>query len=276
VLPTSHALPRLLAALEKAGLGPEDVRWIIVTHAHLDHAAGAGALLAACPRATLVAHPRAAKHLVSPEKLIAGATAVYGAERFARLYGTIEPVPAERVRVLQDGESVALGDSTLTAWHTAGHANHHFVLDDPRIATVYTGDTFGLVYPPLQSHGRFALPSTSPSNFDAAEAKRSIAKVLSLGERFVCPTHFDAWEDSGAIAAQVVRFLDRAGTWVDAASRGDEAVEALTTRFAHAWRTAIAEEAPAFGPTENEWLDLDVELNAQGLAVAVDQRRRRP
>ena len=75
---TSHARPKLLAALEKAGRRVEDVRWVVVTHAHLDHAAGAGGLLAACPRATLLAHPRAAKHLINPEKLIKSATAVYG------------------------------------------------------------------------------------------------------------------------------------------------------------------------------------------------------
>src|SRR5581483_4349213 len=85
---TSHALPKLLDALARAGRRPEQVRWVVVTHAHLDHAAGAGALLEACPRATLLAHPRAAKHLVSPDKLVQSATAVYGAERFRALYGT--------------------------------------------------------------------------------------------------------------------------------------------------------------------------------------------
>ena len=143
---TSYATPRLLAALAAEGRRPEDVRWIVITHAHLDHAAGASALMAACPNATLLAHPRAARHMTSPQKLIDGATAVYGAERFKELYGSIEPIAASRVRALEDGESFALGDATLRVWHTAGHANHHFVVDDPCIDTVYTGDTFGLVY----------------------------------------------------------------------------------------------------------------------------------
>src|SRR5436305_1331356 len=86
---TSHALPRLLAALAAHGRKPEEVRYLVVTHAHLDHAAGASAVLAACPNATLLAHPRAAKNLIDPSKLIAGASHVYGEARFAKLYGTI-------------------------------------------------------------------------------------------------------------------------------------------------------------------------------------------
>jgi len=273
---TAHALPRLLAALAAQHKKREDVRWIFVTHAHLDHAAGASALLAACPNATLLAHPRTARHLIDPTKLVASATAVYGEERFRTLYGTVAPVPKERVRVLDDGESVDLGGARLTALHTAGHANHHFVVDDPATETVFTGDTFGLVYPALQKYGRFAIPSTSPTGFDASEARKSIDRVLSLGERFVCPTHFDAWEDAPVIGAQLRRFIDRADGWVEDAARGDEPVEAIQARFARAWREAIAEEAPRFGQEEYALLALDIELNAQGLAFAARARRHGP
>jgi glyoxylase-like metal-dependent hydrolase (beta-lactamase superfamily II) len=270
---TAHAVPRLLAALAREGKKPEDVRWVVVTHAHLDHAAGASALLAACPRATLLAHPRAAKNLIEPARLIEGATAVYGEARFRELYGTVSPIPKERVRVLDDGESFELGDAELTAWHTSGHAYHHFVVDDPATETVFTGDTFGLVYPALQRYGRFAIPSTSPTGFNALEALKSLDKVRALGERYVCPTHFDAYEDATAIAAQVGRFIDRAAAWVDEAARGDETVAAIEARFVTAWWSAIAEEAPQFGKDENDLLTLDVTLNAQGLAYAANARR---
>jgi glyoxylase-like metal-dependent hydrolase (beta-lactamase superfamily II) len=271
---TSHALPKLLAALAANGKRPEQVRWIVITHAHLDHAAGVSALVAACPNATVLAHPRAARHMIRPEKLVASATAVYGAERFRALYGTIAPVPEARVRALADGEGFPLGDATLTVFHTAGHANHHFVIDDPTLDTVYTGDTFGLVYPALQHAGRFAMPSTSPTNFDAPLARQSLDKVLSLGRRAVALTHFGAYEDATAIAAQLARFIDRAGSWVDEAALGSETVSEMTARFAHAWEAAIAEEAPHFGPAEKKFLALDVDLNAQGLAVVADAKRR--
>ncbi len=271
---TAHALPRLLAALAANGKKPEDVRWVVVTHAHLDHAAGAAALLGACPNATLLAHPRTAKHMVDPSKLVAGATEVYGEARFRELYGTIAPIPAARVRALADGESFELGGAKLTVWHTSGHAFHHFVVDDPAAETVYTGDTFGLVYPALQTKGRFALPSTSPTGFHAAEARASLKKVLSLGERFVCPTHYDAWEDGAEIARQVESFVDQAEGWVEEGSRTELDASALEARFAEAWRSAIAAAAPHFGEAEWKLLALDVELNAQGLAFAADSRRK--
>lgn len=271
---TAHALPRLLEALRASGREPGDVRWVVVTHAHLDHAAGASALLEACPNATLLAHPRAAKNLIAPERLIAGATAVYGEKRFQELYGTVTPIDEARVRSLADGESFELGGATLTAWHTSGHAFHHFVVDDPATDTVYTGDTFGLVYPALQKYGRFAIASTSPTGFDAAEAHKSLDKVLSLARRFVCPTHFDAYEDVGAIAERVRRFIGRADGWVREAAKGDEAVAAIEQRFASKWREAILEEAPRFGDAEMKLLALDIELNAQGLAYAADALRK--
>jgi glyoxylase-like metal-dependent hydrolase (beta-lactamase superfamily II) len=270
---TAHALPRLLAALEASHKRPEDVRFIIVTHAHLDHAAGAGALLASCPNATLVAHPRTAKHLVDPEKLVAGARLVYG-DKFDALYGEVKPIPKERVLLLQDGESVALGDAKLTAWHTYGHAFHHFIVDDPMLDTVYTGDAFGLVYPALQTYGRFALPSTSPTGFNAVEARKSLAKVESLRRGIVCPTHFDGWPEVTEIGAQVGRFIDRAGRWVDEAAKTNDPLEAIEARLVEEWWKAIDEEAPRFGESEKKHLGLDVKINAQGLAHAADVMRR--
>jgi glyoxylase-like metal-dependent hydrolase (beta-lactamase superfamily II) len=273
---TAHALPRLLAALERHDRRVEEVRYVVLTHAHLDHASGASALMAACPNATLLAHPRTARHMIDPGKLVRGAKLVYGAARFAELYGEVAPIPAERVRGLEDGASFELGGAELTVWNTYGHAFHHFIVDDPAIETVFSGDTFGLVYPALQGHGRFALPSTSPTGFDAAEANKSLDKVLALGERFVCPTHFDGYEDVAAIGAQVRRFVDRAGGWVVEASRGDEAEQAVKARFVDLWWQAIAEEAPRFGDDERRLLALDVELNAQGLAhAAVAMREAR-
>lgn len=277
---TSHARPKLLRALEASGSAVEDVRYVVVTHAHLDHAAGAGSLLAMCPRATLLAHPRAARHLIDPSKLVRSATAVYGEERFAKLYGVIAPIPKERVRALEDGETFELGDATLRVHHTAGHANHHFVVDDPKTESVYTGDSFGLVYPALQKHGRFAIASTSPTNFDAREAHASIDRIAALGERFVCLTHFGAFEDVAAIADQLHEWIDRADAWVEEAARGQESVEAITLRLLVAWRDAIARDAEArglgFGDAEWRLLALDIELNAQGLAVVAEAKRNPP
>jgi len=277
---TSHARPKLLAALEKAGRRVEDVRWIVVTHAHLDHAAGAGGLLAVCPNAKLLAHPRAARHLIDPTKLVKSATAVYGEERFAKLYGKIDPIPADRVRALEDGETFELGGATLRVHHTAGHANHHFVIDDAATETVYTGDSYGLVYPALQARGLFALATTSPTNFDAKEARISIELIKGLGEKYACLTHFDASSEIEGIAQQLHGWIDRAEAWVDEAARGTETVDEITARLRTAWRDAIAREVEARGLSfgEREWgvVAMDIDLNAQGLAVAAELKRHPP
>jgi glyoxylase-like metal-dependent hydrolase (beta-lactamase superfamily II) len=270
---TVHALPRLLASLEANAKRVEDVRWIIVTHAHLDHAAGAGALLAACPNAKLVANARTVKHLTDPEKLIQGARVVYG-DAFDALYGEILPVPKERALVVEDGGSIAIGDAKLTFWDTYGHAFHHSIIDDPTLDNVLTGDTFGLVYPALQGHGRFAVPSTSPTGFHAEEAKKSIDRVVSLGRRSVCPTHYGEWTDVSEIAAQLHRFVDRAGQWVDAASNTTDPVDVLEASFATEWWKAIEAEAPRFGEKEKQLIAGDVRINSQGLAHVADSIRR--
>ena len=274
---TSHALPALLDALRRHGRTPGDVHYVIITHAHLDHAAGASALMRACPHAVLLAHPRAARHMIEPGKLIAGATAVYGEARFAELYGTIAPIPAERVRALADGETVTLGTAELQVWHTAGHANHHMVIHDPALDTVYTGDTFGLVYPALQHRGRFALPSTIPTGFNAAEAHASIDRVLALRPTTVSLTHHGPWQGLTEIADQVRRFIDRAEAWVAAAADSDDTVDVITGRLKQAWHTAIAEESDrrdlGFDAEAFRLLAMDIELNAQGLAFAAHARR---
>jgi glyoxylase-like metal-dependent hydrolase (beta-lactamase superfamily II) len=275
---TALALPRLLKALSDAGRKPEDVRWVVVTHAHLDHAAGAGALLAVCPNATLLAHPRAARHLVQPEKLIKSATAVYGEKRFAELYGAITPIPADRARALEDGATFELGAATLRVVHTAGHANHHFAVDDPAADTVFTGDTFGLVYPALQGRGRFVFPSTSPTNFDAAEARKSIDRVLGLGRSTVSLTHFDTYADKDEIATQLRRWIDRSEAWLNEAAAGDATVDAMTKHIETEIRAAIEQEVTArdLGFDDTAWrtLALDIELNAQGIAFVADQKRK--
>ena len=90
---TGLAVPAMLAALQRAGLAVDAVDWLILTHVHLDHAGGAGLLMQQLPHARLVVHPRGAPHMIDPTRLIAGATAVYGAEEIARSYGRIEAIP---------------------------------------------------------------------------------------------------------------------------------------------------------------------------------------
>jgi glyoxylase-like metal-dependent hydrolase (beta-lactamase superfamily II) len=202
---------------------------------------------------------------------------VYGAERFAALYGTLLPIPAARVRGLDDGASFALGDATLRVHHTAGHAWHHFVVDDPAVGTVYTGDSFGLVYPALQRAARFAFATTSPTGFDAAEARRSIDRILALGEPAACLTHYDEVRDLDEVAAQLRHWIDLSEKWVEEAAQSGEPLATITAKIEQQIRVALAEHAAraglALGADDWKLLALDIELNSMGLAVVADKRR---
>ena len=117
---TNFTVPRMLTALVDAGLTTDAVDWLILTHVHLDHAGGAGALLAQLPRATLVVHPRGARHMIDPAQLWAGASAVYGEAVMERTYGRLTPVPADRVMQAVDGGSIDLAGRPLRTLYTPG------------------------------------------------------------------------------------------------------------------------------------------------------------
>ena len=276
---TANAVPRLLETLGSQGLEPQQVRYVIITHVHLDHAGGASALMEACPNATLLAHPRAAKHAIDPAKLVASAKAVYGEEAFTQMYGTIGPIDAGRVQALDDEATVAWGGRTLRFLHTRGHANHHFCVVDDRTSSVFTGDAFGLVYPDLQDAGLWALPSTSPTDFDASEAKASLDRIVGTGAGTAYLTHFGGHKPLQEIADQLHRQLDDYGAIVDDAMSsgvdGDE-LDAMCRRRVEAifepyLTTARRRDAVQPGGM----LAMDVDLNAQGVAFAVRKRRHK-
>jgi glyoxylase-like metal-dependent hydrolase (beta-lactamase superfamily II) len=223
----------------------------------------------------VLAHPRAARHLIDPSKLVASARAVYGDARFEALYGSIEPIDAARVRALDDEATVPFGAHALRFIHTRGHANHHFVVVDPARAAVFTGDTFGLVYPRLQRAGRFAFPSTSPTDFDAVEARASIERVRDLGVERVCLTHFGEYTELGVIATQLLRWIDLSASLVEGAVARDAAHATAWIRqgLDTAMRDAVHDAGLTLSDEDLAFLALDLDLNAQGLAHAASRKR---
>lgn len=272
---TARAVPKLLAALAAQGHRPEDVRYVIVTHVHLDHAGGAHALMDALPNATLLAHPRAARHVIDPSKLVAGATAVYGAEHFAALYGTIRGVDASRVRALDDGAEVPFGAGVLRFLHTRGHANHHFVVHDPARDTVFTGDAFGLVYPQLQRRGLLAFPSTSPTDFDGPAAHEAVDRIVALGTGSACLTHFGEQTRLGEIAGQLHDWLSLSERLVEEARERPPAEREgfLEQRLTTAFDGVAARAGLALDVADRELVAFDRKLNAQGLAIAAGKAK---
>jgi glyoxylase-like metal-dependent hydrolase (beta-lactamase superfamily II) len=274
---TTHSIPRLLAALEKEGLAREAVKYVIVTHAHLDHAGGASALMTMCPNATLLAHPRAARHLIDPTRLVASAMTVYGEQAFEALYGTIEAISAERVRSLEDGEHVELGGQKLRFLHTRGHANHHFVVHDEKTEVVFTGDTFGLAYPALQRGKRFAYPSTSPTDFDGAAAIASVQRVVDLKPRSVALTHFGQFEDVQVIADQLITWLELSTRMAAQGAKSGDEQGTLEQRFKwqldQEFELAASRAGLSLSDADRQLIRFDSELNGLGLAIAAIKLR---
>jgi glyoxylase-like metal-dependent hydrolase (beta-lactamase superfamily II) len=275
---TARALPHLLAALRALGLERDQVAYVIVTHVHLDHAGGAGALLADLPRAKLVVHPRGAKHMIDPSKLVAGATEVYGPEELARTYGTIVPVSPERVIEAPEGASIDLGRRRLVFQDAPGHALHHFVVFDEQTRGFFTGDTFGLSYPELNAtRGPFIFPTTTPVQFDPPTLKSSVGRMLAARPERMYLTHYGMLEGGLTdLGAELCRLIDAHVALASAAKSTPDRHAALRAGIT----SLLLDELERRGSTLSRedtlalW-ELDIELNAQGLGVWLDKQAKR-
>lgn len=224
---TRFSVPNMMQALEQEGLKPEQVRYVIVTHVHLDHSGGTAELAKQCPNATVLCHTNAAPHIINPEKLIAGARMVYG-DKFDGLYGEIEAVGAERVIAQADGDTVALGDRTLTFYDTPGHARHHVSIHDSQTNTLFTGDAFGLMYPQLQGGAKSYMNYVSaPPTFEPAKAKATIQRILAMAPDHIGLTHFGFCTDHEQGAEMLIRNIDAAEQVAQEAAASDLEGEAL-------------------------------------------------
>lgn len=277
---TNAAVPKLLATLENQGLAPEQVEYLIITHVHLDHAGGTSAMAQACPNATILAHPRAAPHIIDPSKLVASASAVYGESEFQRLYGRIEAVAADRVRIMDDEQTLRFGGRELRFMHTRGHANHHCCIADSATGAIITGDAFGLIYPALQGAGTFAFPSTSPTDFEPELARESVQRLVAERPTCLYPTHFGPVTDIETAAGQLMRHLDFAEQLRDDAEGSDLPDERLEGYCRARLTDYFSGLLDALGSVAGEpqlksLIQLDIELNAQGIAFAANKRRRK-
>jgi glyoxylase-like metal-dependent hydrolase (beta-lactamase superfamily II) len=188
---TTHSLPQVLQLIEQLQLSPDDVRYVVPTHVHLDHAGGAGRMMQTFPNARLVIHPRGARHMIDPTQLVTATRAVYGDDVFDRLYGEIPPIDENRVLAAADGFRFTLGERDFLVLDTPGHAFHHFCVFDRKSQGVFSGDTFGLSYPELLIDGsRFIIPTTTPSHFSPELLLESIDRIMALAPQRIYLTHF--------------------------------------------------------------------------------------
>jgi len=271
---TTRSVPDALEALRGKGLAPDQVAYVIPTHVHLDHAGGAGEMLRRFPAAKLVVHPRGARHLIDPAKLIAGVTAVYGADTVARDFDGIAPVDAARVIEAPDGFTLDFNGRTLCFLDTPGHARHHFCVWDERSRGLFTGDTFGLSYREFDTaNGPFVLPTTTPVQFDPEALHASLDRLRRLRPDNLYLTHFGRLTAIESAAKQMHELID---AFVAMAKVVRDAPD-RHTQLIQGQRAILRPRLRAHGCRLNEdeideLLALDYELNAQGMAVWLDRR----
>ena len=264
---THRSVPNLLAALGALDIDVGRVDYVLLTHVHLDHAGGAGALMASLPHARAIVHPRGAPHLADPAKLLAAARAVYGEEVFARQFGEAVPIPAARIATVADGERLAFGARTLEFLHTPGHALHHVCILDRDTRELFTGDTFGLSYRESDTAaGPFVFPTTTPSQFDPEQLRASVARLAALEPRCAYLTHYGRVDPIARLARDLDADIDAFAS-IARASRGaaDRRRGIEHELFAHLSRRLQAHGFAGDETARHALLDGDVMLNAAGL-----------
>lgn len=226
---SQSSVPTLLAGLADLGVSPADLAGVAVTHIHLDHAGGVGDVARAFPRATVYVHPRGARHLAEPSRLVASAATVYG-EALDSLYGRLEPTEPGRIKALDDGEEIKVGAGrSLVAVHSPGHAKHHMALHDSGSGTLFVGDAVGVRLP----DAGVLRPATPPTDFDLVLALDSLQRFLGRAPARVALAHYGLLPGEPAVALSEA--AESLREWADVAEtawrQGEDVEEALSRRF---------------------------------------------
>ncbi len=270
---SNDSLHNTLEALSQLGLNADSVDYIILTHIHLDHAGGAGTMMQAFKNARLVVHPRGARHMAQPAKLVEGVTAVYGPEYVQRVYGDILPIDPDRIIEATDGWVVSLAGRRLLCIDTPGHAKHHICIVDEKTSSIFTGDMFGLSYREMDVDGRaFIFPTTTPTQFDPQAMRQSIERLLGFNPQAMYLTHYSEVKNPQALGQTLLIHLDAV---VDMALRENNDKPTRHQRIKDSMSAYLLKALRAHGCElpKAQILDIwamDLELNAQGLCVWLD------
>ena len=270
---TNFSVPRLLGALQALDLERDAVDWVILTHVHLDHAGGVGLLMSELPRARLLVHPRGARHMIDPTALYQGALAVYGQQEMDRAYGQLQGVDASRVDASHDGMTVKLAGRALTLIDTPGHARHHHCIWDEATQGWFTGDTFGLSYREFDTaQGAWIMPTSTPVQFEPEALRHSIHKLMERSPQAMHLTHYSRVGGVPALAQTLLRLLDRTVERALDLKGHPARHQALKTALHGLYVEDLQRHGAPYTPEQiAELLAVDIELNAQGIAVWLDR-----
>lgn len=271
---TNYSVPHVLSVLHDKGLTPRDIAFVIVTHVHLDHAGAAGLMMQQFPNARLVVHPRGARHMIDPEKLVAGASAVYGETAVRQTYGEIIPVAAERVIEAPDNFELDFNGRRLLFLDTPGHARHHFCIWDERSRSIFSGDTFGISYREFDVGGNeFIFPTCTPVQFEPAAAHASIDRIMAMQPAQIYLTHYSRVTQLKRLADDLHRMLDE---YVALGERLRKPCKNRHERLKAGVEEIMLQALQKHGcnlPLQEicRLLGMDFELNAQGIGVWLDK-----
>jgi glyoxylase-like metal-dependent hydrolase (beta-lactamase superfamily II) len=262
---SQSSVPALLAALAELGVDADQLAGVAVTHIHLDHAGGVGDVARAFPNATVYVHEKGARHLADPSKLVNSAARVYGA-LLDDLYGRLDPTPAERIHVLEDGEEIHVGPTrVLTTVDSPGHAKHHLSLHDSDSGILFVGDAVGVRLP----DAGVLRPSTPPPDFDLEQARTSLRKFRDRSPAGVALAHYGLVPDPGTILEVADEILVRWAEVAEAAWRDGRDIAAALDE-------AFADDLVAVDESQREKLETlnGVHSNAAGFQRWLETRER--
>jgi glyoxylase-like metal-dependent hydrolase (beta-lactamase superfamily II) len=235
--PTS-CLPALEAGLKERGLSLRDVRSLLLTHIHLDHAGASGTIVERVPGVRVFVHERGAPHMIDPEKLLASATRLYGAQ-MDTLWGEFLPVPASQVTVLKGGERLELAGTGLKVAYTPGHAKHHVSYLDEHTGMAYVGDTAG-----VQVSGTYLIAPTPPPDIDIEAWQESLNVIDQWQPVSLFLTHFGPITPARAHLARFRTVVANAADVSRQMLEGGGTDEELSKRFAERMRQDVRKALP--------------------------------
>src|SRR6202521_601234 len=226
--------------LSSRGLSVRDLDAILLTHIHLDHAGATGALVRENPRLAVYVHTKGAPHMIDPSKLLASAARLWPND-LQILFGETLPVPMGNQRILEGGESLALGVRKLEVVYTPGHASHHVSYYDNEEGIAFVGRAAGIRI----EGSTYVMPATPPPDIDLGIWDSSFAAILARKPSHLFLTHFGISENPAEHIALARRQLHHWAALAAESIRSAASESAAMASFIAATRAEIPQHPPA-------------------------------
>jgi glyoxylase-like metal-dependent hydrolase (beta-lactamase superfamily II) len=212
--------------------------------------------------------------MIDPSRLEASARGVYGDEEFDAMYGTLVPIPAERVITIEDGDSLLVGGRPLSFMDSPGHARHHFCVWDEQSSGWFTGDTFGLSYREFDTaNGAFIFPTTTPTQFDPEPLIASIDRMMEKSPENMYLTHFGRVQDVAQMASRLKLAIGQFVSIAETHANDENRTGAIEAGMMDWLLDGVREHGVTLPEQQvREIVQGDVVLNTQGIEFWLDRR----